>query len=78
LHLNENPTVRDDNHLSTEPSFDAAIWPFDHESHRRDLRKMTESELIEESQISSPRNRTTRAPTTLVSDETRRMSSGVA
>jgi hypothetical protein len=42
--------VRHDNRLLTERRVDGVVWPFDHEAYRRDLRKMTDSELIEESQ----------------------------
>jgi len=50
LHLNGTPVAGDDNHLLAERSFDGVILPFDHEAYRRDLRKMTDLELIEESQ----------------------------
>lgn len=50
LHLNGIPMVRDDNHLLAEECLNGAVWTFDHEAYRRDLRKMTNLELIEESQ----------------------------
>jgi hypothetical protein len=50
LHLNGIPMASDDSHLLTERSFDGVALPFDHEAYRRDLRKMTDLELIEESQ----------------------------
>ena len=50
LPLKGIPIVRQDNYLPPEQRFAAVVWPFDHEAYRRDLRKMTDSELIEESQ----------------------------
>jgi hypothetical protein len=50
LHLNGIPMASDDNHLVTERFFGGVVLPFDHEAYRRDLRKMTDVELIEESQ----------------------------
>jgi hypothetical protein len=50
LHLNAIPMASDPRHLLTERTFDGVVLPFDHEAYRRDLRKMTDLELIEESQ----------------------------
>jgi hypothetical protein len=50
LHLNEIPVVRHDKHLVPESTLDGFVWRFDHEAYQRDLRKMTDSELIDESQ----------------------------
>jgi hypothetical protein len=50
LHLNGIPMASDEKHPLTERSFDGVVLPFDHEAYSRDLRKMTDVELIEESQ----------------------------
>jgi hypothetical protein len=50
LHLNEIPMVHHGNHLLPEQYLGGVDWSFDREAYRRDLRKMTDSELIEESQ----------------------------
>jgi len=50
LHLNGIPIVRHDHQLPPERPGDGVVRPFDHLAYRRDLRKMTDAELIEESQ----------------------------
>jgi hypothetical protein len=50
LHQNGIPMASDDKHHLTERSFGSVVLSFDHEAYRRDLRKMTDLELIEESQ----------------------------
>jgi hypothetical protein len=40
--------VRHDKHLVSESTLDGFVWRFDDEAYQRDLRKMTDSELIDE------------------------------
>jgi hypothetical protein len=50
LHLNGILVVRHDKQLVPESTLDGLVWRFDPEAYQRDLRKMTDSELIDESQ----------------------------
>src|ERR1700722_10762853 len=50
LHLNRVPLANHDNCQRQEPHVGGVIGSFDHEAYRRDLRKMSDVELIEETQ----------------------------